>query len=187
MLRRSMVLIAIVTLFMVVAAPALAGAPQTNPWSTYEFEWDYGLDEDLSDACGFEVFTSGKVSQVEKVFFNRDGLFNRFEVHAKGNIDTYAPEFGTSLKVKWAVHISERRITGTDEWDQTWTGTGWNIHEPGSGGGAVLHDRGRVTLLWQAFDWMLNPPISWSGHRDHHDVLLNHVDSTQAKCDALTP
>ncbi len=187
MLKRSMVLTAVITLLMVVAAPALAGAPVTNPWTTYEFEWDYGEDAGLSGLCGFDVYTSGQVSQVEKVFFDREGLFDRFEVHAMGNIDTYAPEFGTSLKVKWAVHISERRIKGTDNWSQTWTGTGWNLHAPGSGGGAVLHDRGRVTLLWQDFDWMLNPPISWSGPRGHHDVLVNRVDWAQAKCDALAP
>ena len=173
------------TLLMVVAAPALAGAPVTNPWTTYEFEWDYGQDLELSELCGFDVYTSGKVSQIEKIFFDREGNYNRFEVHAKGDIDKYAPEFGTSLKAKWAVHLSERRIEGTDDWSQTWTGTGWNIHAPGSGNGAVIHDRGRVTLLWRDFDWHANPALSWSGPRDHHDVLLNHVDWAQATCDAL--
>jgi len=185
MLKRSMVLTAVITLLMVVAAPALAGAPV--PGANYEFEWDYGWDEDLTDACGFDVFTSGKVSQAEKIFLDREGNLSRWEVHIKGDIDTYAPDFGTFLKVKWAAHISERRIKGTDDWSQTWTGTGWNFHAPGSGNGAVLHDRGRVILLWQDIDWTQNPPLWWSGPQDHHDVLVNQVDWVQAKCDALAP
>ena len=42
MLKRSMVLTAVITLLMVVAAPALAGAPV--PGASYEFEWGYGQD-----------------------------------------------------------------------------------------------------------------------------------------------
>lgn len=189
MLKRSMVLTAVITLLMVVAAPALAGAPNTDPYpgANYAYAWDYGPNTELTEVCGFPVFTSGKVRQGEKIFVDREGLPNRWELHIKGDIDTYAPEFGTFLKVKWAVHISERRIKGTDDWSQTWTGTGWNYHAPGSGNGALLHDRGRVTLLWQDFWWTQNPPLSWSGPRDHHDVLVNRVDWVQAKCDALAP
>ncbi|NIA03530.1 MAG: hypothetical protein GWP12_03210 [Nitrospirae bacterium] len=172
---------------MVVAAPALAGAPVTNPFTTFESEWDYGADDALTEACGFDVYSSGYVSQIEKVRFDREGNYDRFEVHVKGNIDTYAPEFGTSLKSRFALHISERRIEGTEDWSQKWTGTPYNVHKPGSGGGAVIHDRGLTTLLWQGFDPMLNPPISWSGPRDHHAILLQDVDFGQTMCEALAP
>ncbi len=185
MRNRRLVLVATVALIMVIAAPAFAGAPVTNPNSTYDFDWVDQRNGDLSTFCGFEVYSSGDVSQVEKVYFDNEGLLDRFEVHARGVIDTYAPDLGTSIKSRFAVHLSERRIEGTDDWIQMWTGNGWNIYEPGSGEGAVVHDRGRVTLLWQDFDWHLNPPISWSGPRDHHDVLLNHLDVNQAMCDAL--
>lgn len=187
MLKRSMVITAVVTLLMVVAAPALANAPVTNPATTFEAEWDYGLDPGLSWLCGFDVYSSGYVSQIEKIFFDREGNLNRFAVHVKGHIDTYAPEFGTSLKSRFALRISETRIEGTDDWAQTWTGTPYNLHAPGSGNGAVIHDRGRVTLLWRDFDWHANPPISWSGPRDHHDVLVNRVDFGQVMCEALAP
>jgi len=187
MLKRSLAPIAVITLLMVFAAPAFAGAPVTNPDTTYEFDWADQKNWPLSEACGFDVYSSGRVSQVEKVFFDREGILTRFEVHVRGTIDTYAPEFGTSLKSRFAVHLSERWVEGTDTWTQTWTGNGWNIHAPGSGDDAVIHDRGRVTLLWQDLDWSQNPPISWAGPRDHHEVLLNRVDVDQAMCAALAP
>lgn len=182
-----MALTAFVVLTMVIAGPAGADAPVTIPDTTYAFDWADQKDEGLSWVCGFDVYSSGNVSQVEKVFFDRDGILVRHEVHAKGNIDTYTPDYGTSLKSRFAVHLSERRIKGTDEWAQTWTGNGWNIHAPGTGDGAVIHDRGHVTLLWQDYNWQNNPPISWAGPRDHHDVLLNHLDVAQTMCDALAP
>ncbi|MFV9673148.1 MAG: hypothetical protein ACNYZH_07970 [Acidimicrobiia bacterium] len=187
MLKRSMVLTAVITLLMVVAAPALAGAPVTNPATTFESEWGYEKDPGLTWLCGFDVYSSGYVSQIEKIFFDREGNLNRFAVHVKGSIDTYAPEFGTLLKSRFALKIDERRIEGTDDWSQTWTGSPYNVHKPGSGGGAVIHDRGLVTLLWRDFDWHANPPISWSGPRDHHAVLLQDVDFGQTMCDALAP
>lgn len=183
--KKSIVVVATLTLLMVVAAPALAGAPVTNPNTTYDFDWVDQKDWRMTALCEFDVYSSGNVSQVEKVYFDKEGLLKRFEVHARGNIDTYAPDLGTSVKSRFALHLSERRIEGTEDWSQTWTGNGWNIHESGSGNGAVVHDRGRVTLLWQDYDWQNNPPISWAGPRDHHDVLLNQFDVDQAVCDAL--
>jgi len=167
--------------------PALAGAPVTNPDTTFEFEWVDQKDWDLSWVCGFNVYSSGYVKQIEKLYFDREGNLNRFAVHVKGHIDTYAPDFDTLLKSRFALKIDERRIEGTDDWSQTWTGTPYNVHKPGAGGGAVIHDRGLTTLLWRSFDWHANPPISWSGPRAHHSILLQDVDFGQAMCDALAP
>ena len=50
--------------------------------------------------------------------------------------------------------------------------------------GTVVHDRGRVQLLCLDYGWHANPPMSWSGPRDNHDVL-NHLDVAEDMCDAL--
>lgn len=187
MLKRSMILLAVVTLLMVVTVPAQAGAPVSDPFGfDFEFQWVDEQNDNLTTLCGFDVFSSGHMSQVEKWFFDREGALSRVEVHAKGNIDTYAPDLGTSLKSRFAVQISEKKVKGTTNvWTQTFKGNGWNIHAPGSGLGTIVHDKGLVTFVWKGpFWWMNLPAIEWAGH---HDVLVDGINSDLAMCEALAP
>lgn len=184
MLKRSMVLAAVITLLMVVTVPAQAGKPVSNPFGfSYEADWIDERNDRLSELCQFDVYSSGHIRQVETGFNDREGVLRRVEVHVNGNIDTYAPDFGTSLKSRFAVHISEKRVKGTETWTQTFKGNGWNVHAPGSGLGSVVHDKGLVTFVWKGpFWWMNLPAIEWAGH---HDVLVDGVNVDRAMCEAL--
>ena len=185
MLSRSMVFGAIVTLLMVVTVPAQAGAPVSDPFGfSFESDWVDEKNDDLTAMCGFDVYSSGHVRQVEKGFYDRNGELVRVEVHVNGNIDTYTT-VDASLKSRFALHISEKKDDETGTWTQTFKGNGWNVHAPGTGLGTVVHDKGLVTFVWAGpFWWMNLPAIEWAGH---HDVLVDGVNSDLAMCDALTP
>ena len=176
MLNRIMVLAAVVTLLMVATVPAQAGAPVSDPFGfSFEFDWVEEENDDLTELCGFSVYSSGHLRQVEKGFYDRNGELVRVEVHVNGNIDTYT-DSDTSLKSRFALHISEKKDNETETWTQTFKGNGWNVHAPGSGLGTVVHDKGLVTFVW------MGPLIEWAGH---HDVYVDGVNTDLAMCAAL--
>ncbi len=141
MLKRSMVLMAVMALLMVFAVPASAGAPVIFEDEVYE--WEDELNPWLTEACGFEVYETGHEAVIVKGYFDGDGNLIRVEVHVKGTVMTYK-EDGPTLFDRFAFHITDDLVNETT----TVRGNNWNVHLPGSGSGVVVNMSGLLIDKW---------------------------------------
>ena len=142
MLKRSMVLMAVVALLTVFAGPASAGAPVIFEDELYE--WDGEWSGFWTGECGFDVYESGYEKVVVKGFFDREGELLRVVIHIQGQNMMYT-DAGTSGFDRYAFHITEDQVAET----ATFKGSVWNVHAPGAGGGVLINDSGLITFAFE--------------------------------------
>jgi hypothetical protein len=168
MLKRSMVLMAVMALLTVFAGPASAGAPVIFEDEVYE--WDGEWSGFWSGECGFDVYESGYEKVVAKGFFDRHGVeLLRVGVHIQGQNMMYT-DAGTSAFDRYAFHITEDPVAETS----TFNGNVWNVHAPGAGGGVLVNDSGLMTFTWE------DVVVRVAGPKDSFEDGW-----TQGVCDAL--
>lgn len=151
-MRRPAAVLAAFALMITTAPAAVAGPSQdTTPEVvfadtivndvTFPFEFEPGeLDPGPCDFGGEPYSLSEVVKVRETEFFNRDGTLKWATLHINGT-STWTGPTGNAVTEHWA--WNGRRVETEDGIVFYENGNFWNIHDPGSGTGVILHEKGR--------------------------------------------
>ena len=168
MLRRSIVLVAVMTLLVVFAVPAAADAPVTFEDELYE--WENAIHP-LSGFCGFDIHETGYERVVVKGYTDSDGGEDRLQIHVRGQNKMWT-DAGVTAFDRYAFLVVVDPVAQTE----TYKGNDWNLHAPGTGSGISVNDSGVLSFTWDG------EVVKLAGPRD------TFAESwPQDFCDALTP
>ena len=163
-MRKIAVLFVVLGVLMVPTG-ALAGAPEV----VFEDDFGFGpvLEQDITDACGFDVFIEVAGSTKVTLFFDSDGVPLRVMVKERGTTQFTTAHSATAFD-RFAFNVVDDFVDGT----VTFNGNVFNVHASG-GGGIVVNDSGQI---------IFNSEVIIHGP---HDAFFE--DPTIALCAALAP